>query len=101
MEETEKKKAYSKWWLILIGFGMAVIPIHNTWLTRLATIYGDKSPGETLYGETLFFLPAFGYLLLIMGAGMFLLYNWNRVRAAGLGDNQGLFRYKFTDGVRR
>jgi len=36
----------------------------------------------------LFFLPAFGYLLLIMGTGLFLLYNWDRVREAGWGDRR-------------
>ena len=52
------RKAH-KWWVVVIGSGLALSPVHNHWLTKLAT--NQK-------GETLFFLPAFGYLLLIMGA---------------------------------
>jgi len=66
-------------WVILIGVGLALSPIHNLWLTELAT---------NSQGETLFFLPAFGYLLLIMGVGLFLLYNWEKVKARGLGDKR-------------
>lgn len=55
---------------------MTLLPVHNQWLTNLTT--NSK-------GETTFFLPAFGYLLVIMGAGMFLLNNWKRVREAGWG----------------
>lgn len=66
-------------WVILIGVGLALSPIHNLWLTNLAT---------TKQGETLFFLPAFGYLLLIMGVGLFLLYNWEKVKAEGFGDKR-------------
>ena len=66
-------------WVILIGVGLALSPIHNLWLTELAT---------NSQGETLFFLPAFGYLLLIMGVGLCLLYNWEKVRANGLGDKR-------------
>lgn len=68
-----------RFWVLLIGTGLALSPIHNRWLTDLAT---------TEQGETLFFLPAFGYLLLIMGAGMFVLHNWEKVKAAGLGDRR-------------
>jgi len=66
-------------WAITIGAGIALSPIHNLWLTRLFTI--DN-------GETLFFLPAFGYLLLIMGSGLFLLHNWDRVKEVGWGDRR-------------
>ena len=69
----------SKWWAIIIGIGVALSPIHNQWLTILAT--NDNE-------ETLFFLPAFGYLLLIMGSGLFLLHNWGRVKAVGWGDRR-------------
>ena len=66
-------------WVILIGTGLALSPIHNLWLTNVAT--NSK-------GEVVFFLPAFGYLLFIMGVGLFLLYNWNKVRKNGLGDRK-------------
>jgi hypothetical protein len=36
-------------------------------------------------GETLFFLPAFGYLLVILGTGMFLLNNWELAKKTGWG----------------
>lgn len=64
------------WWAVVIGSGLAILPIHNQWLTNLTT--NDA-------GETLFFLPAFGYLLLIMGSGLFLLNNWGRVKEVGIG----------------
>lgn len=64
---------------MLIGSGLALSPIHNRLLTDLAT--NDS-------GEVVFFLPAFGYLLLVMGAGMFILSNWGRIKAEGLGDKK-------------
>lgn len=73
------KAIKERFWVILIGTGLALSPIHNLWLTNLAT---------TEQGETLFFLPAFGYLLLIMGTGMFLLHNWEKVKAKGFGDKR-------------
>lgn len=73
------KGAKERFWITLIGAGLALSPIHNLWLTKLAT---------NSQGETLFFLPAFGYLLLIMGVGLFLLYNWEKVKAKGLGDKR-------------
>jgi len=72
-------KKPSRWWAIVIGAGIALSPIHNQYLTQLAT--NSK-------GETMFFLPAFGYLLLIMGAGLFLLNNWHRVKEVGWGDRR-------------
>jgi len=69
----------SRWWAIILGAGIALSPVHNQWLTQLLT--NSK-------GETVFFLPAFGYLLLIMGAGLFLLNNWQRVKEAGWGDRR-------------
>jgi len=68
-------------WAMVIGFGLAFLPIHNKWLTDLAT--NSK-------GETMFFLPSFGYLLLLMGIGLFLLNNWERVKQAGWGDKKVL-----------
>jgi hypothetical protein len=73
------KAIKERFWVILIGTGLALSPIHNLWLTNLAT---------SEQGETLFFLPAFGYLLLIMGAGMFLVHNWEKVKAKGFGDKR-------------
>ena len=49
-------------------------PVHNQQLT-------DLTVGQ-------FFLPAFGYLLLIMGTGLFLLHHWDRVKEAGWGDRR-------------
>lgn len=72
-------KTHNRSWATVIGAGVALSPIHNQYLTNLLT--NSK-------GETLFFLPAFGYLLLIMGAGLFLLNNWNKVKAVGWGDKR-------------
>lgn len=70
------KKHIDAAWALLIGSGLALLPVHNSWITKIAT--NSK-------GETLFFIPAFGYLLLIMGSGMFIANNWERVKAVGLG----------------
>jgi len=78
-ETTIVIKPPNKWWVVVIGAGLALSPIHNKWLTNLAT--NDA-------GETLFFLPAVGYLLLIMGATLFLLHNWERVKEVGWGDKK-------------
>ena len=64
--------------VLVIGIGLALSPIHNAWLTNLGTIDGS----------VFFFLPAFGYLLLLMGAAMFVVHNWQRVKAEGLGDKR-------------
>jgi len=72
-------KPFNRWWLAIIGTGIAISPIHNQYLTQLTT---------NSRGETLFFLPAFGYLLLIMGTGLFLLYNWDKVKEVGWGDRR-------------
>jgi len=64
----------SRWWGITIGTGVALSPIHNQRLTGLTA---DQ-----------FFLPAFGYLLLIMGTGLFLLHHWDDIRKAGWGDKR-------------
>lgn len=65
-------------WLIVIGLGLALIPIHNELLTNLATIGG----------RTIFFIPTFGFLLLIMGVAFFMLRNWEKVKQNGLGDKK-------------
>ncbi len=64
-------------WLLMIGLGLALLPIHNKALTDLATLRN---------GETVMFIPAIGYVLAIMGTGFFLVDNWKRVRQAGWGD---------------
>jgi hypothetical protein len=76
---TTSLKTPSRLWSIIIGAGVALSPVHNQFLTQLTT--NSK-------GETIFFLPAFGYLLLIMGAGLFLLNNWDRVKEVGWGDRR-------------
>lgn len=78
MEKTVAKPL-SRWWAIIIGAGLVLSPIHNQWLTNLAT--NSK-------GEVTFFLPAFGWLLIIMGVGMFLLYNWQQIKKSGWGDKR-------------
>ena len=35
-----------------------------------------------------FFIPSFGYILLILGAGAFLVNNWERAKETGLGDKR-------------
>lgn len=72
-------KDRSKWWIALIGSGLALSPIHNSAFTNALT--NSK-------GETLFFLPAFAYLMLLMGSWMFLLWNWERVKETGWGDRK-------------
>ena len=76
--KTEQAKI-SRWWGIVVGIGVALSPIHNMTLTRWAT--NDA-------GETLFFLPAFGYLIWIMGTGLFLLHYWDKVKESGWGDRK-------------
>jgi len=59
-------------WALLIGFGLALSPIHNLWLTELVTEDGVVG----------FFIPAFGTAVWFIGAGAFLVYNWEKL---GLG----------------
>jgi hypothetical protein len=75
----QQRTAREKWWAVTIGSGLALLPIHNTFLTGLAT---------NSQGQVVFFIPSFGYMLLILGAGAFLVYNWERVKEAGLGDKR-------------
>lgn len=70
MEEAQVKR-----WALLIGFGLALSPIHNLWLTELVTEDGVVS----------FFIPAFGVAVWFIGAGAFLVYNWGKI---GLGDKR-------------
>jgi hypothetical protein len=70
-----EKKNRNKRWAYLIGIGLALCPIHNTWITKLVTT--DGSVG--------FFLPAFGTAIWLMGSLMFVTWNWNQIKAVGLG----------------
>ena len=65
-------------WSILIGVGLALFPIHNEWLTQLVMSNGEVG----------FFLPAFGTALWLMGSLAFVTWNWERIRATGLGDKR-------------
>ncbi len=49
-------------WALLIGFGLAISPIHSLWLTNMATTDGVTS----------FFIPAFGYAIWIITTLLFL-----------------------------
>ena len=57
-------------WTILIGLGLALLPIHNEYLTQLLT----------REGQVLFFLPAIGWVLLAVGVGLFVLVNWKKIK---------------------
>ena len=56
-------------WAIIIGIGLAVSPIHSTYLTRLVTTDGEVG----------FFLPAFGTALWLMGALLFLVWSRQKI----------------------
>jgi len=56
-------------WSRVIGFGLAIYPIHNLWLTNLFT---------TSKGETVVFLPAFGAIFWIMGSLLFIVQRWQK-----------------------
>lgn len=72
------KASSNKGWLIVIGLGLALIPIHNEFLTNLATING----------RVILFLPTFGYLLLVLGVSLFMFRHWEQVKEVGLGDKR-------------
>lgn len=84
----DKRVPLDKLWAMLIGCGLALMPIHNRWLTRL-TEQGD---------EVGFFIPAFGTALWLIGAlcFVFVYENWHKVggkwkydwRALDLGDKR-------------
>lgn len=56
-------------WSRVIGFGLAIAPIHNLWLTNLFS---------TSKGETVVFLPAFGAIFWIMGSLLFIVQRWQK-----------------------
>jgi len=55
----------------IIGSGVALFPIHNAWLTKLAT---------NSRGEVFFFLPALGMMLILIGSWYLLLNEWKTVK---------------------
>ena len=68
-----KELKRNKRWAIVIGLGLALSPIHSLWLTELVTEDGVVG----------FFIPAFGMAIWFIGAGAFLVYNWESL---GLGN---------------
>ncbi len=54
---------------IIIGIGLALSPIHSTWLTGLVTVDGEVG----------FFLPAFGTAIWLMGALLYLVWSKQRI----------------------
>jgi len=67
-----------KRWALLIGLGLALFPIHNLYLTDLATING----------EVVFFLPTIGAVIWLMGTLLFITRNWETIKQNGLGDKR-------------
>lgn len=65
-----------KWWVLLLGIGLAIVPIHNQLLTALATVRG----------EVLVFIPAVGFTLLFAGSLFFVYRHWTRLKAVGMGE---------------
>lgn len=70
-----------RWWCFAIGTGIALLPIHNQWLTEHTTLPN---------GEALFFLPTIGYTILFVSLMMFTVRYWERLRRTGLGDRKVL-----------
>ena len=62
----------------MVGLGLAIVPIHNAFLTDLTTING----------RVIFFLPILGYLLLLMGVAFFIYNRWKLIKESGLGDKK-------------
>jgi len=73
LEEVKVKR-----WALLIGFGLALFPVHNVYLTNL-TIKD---------GEVGFFIPAFGAAVWLIGTLLFITWNWDTVKQNGLGDKR-------------
>ena len=61
-------------WAWLIGFGMAISGIHNLWLTNITSINGQAT----------LFLPAIGTGIWIMGALIFITYNYQHIKWGNL-----------------
>ena len=65
--EVEKRVKSNKKWVIIIGLGLALFPIHNVWLTEVTSIGGMAT----------LFLPAIGAVLWIMAVLLFIRNNWH------------------------
>ena len=67
MAEITQNSSNQKW-AVVIGFGLALSPIHNQWLTDLVTKDGEVG----------FFLPSFGYMIWILATliYVFVYDNW-------------------------
>ena len=63
---------------ILIGIGLALVPIHNRFITDLTTVNG----------QVLVFVPTFGYVLLAVGMSLFLFRHWGQVKEVGCGSKR-------------
>jgi hypothetical protein len=62
----DKKAKFNQRWALIIGFGMALTPMHSSVLTELVT--NDGTVG--------FFIPAFGHAIWIMATLWYCNYNW-------------------------
>jgi len=65
-------------WAIVIGAGLALFPLHNKFLT-------DLTARE---GVVFLFLPALGFILVMLGAFLFMLNHWQKVNESGLGNRK-------------
>ena len=65
-----------KRWLIVIGLGLALVPIHNEFLANLVTFRG----------QVLLHIPTLGFVLLVVGVALFITQHWQLVKGSGLGD---------------
>lgn len=65
-------------WAIVIGLGLALVPIHNQWLTDAMSVGG----------RVVLFLPVLGYLLVLLGVALFVFRNWKQIKETGLGDRR-------------
>lgn len=77
--DSHSVKSPTFWWAITLGIGLALFPIHNTWLTELFT---------TKDGNTIIFIPTIATLLIIVATGFFIISidHWKTVKANGWGD---------------
>ena len=67
--ELEKRAKSNRKWVIIIGVGLALFPIHNLWLTEVTSIGGMP----------ILHLPAIGAVIWIMGILLFARNNWRNL----------------------
>ena len=67
-----------KRWLVVIGLGLALVPIHSEFLTNLVTFRG----------QVLLHIPTLGFVLVVVGAALFVTRHWQLVKGSGLGDRK-------------